>query len=121
MPILIKSVIKEIKRRTSLRKVPTINVGSLTGSVFPSENGPVIAISIKPTFQDIFESDLRILLDILKCMKTPVTLIFSLGGTLLLPDWFTKECEQLDIHIPVIEEEKRIPILLETLFPEYDL
>lgn len=116
---VIDSVINTIRHRISLHSVPTLNIGTLVGSCFPVGKNLIVPISIKPTSQEIFENDLKILLDILKCLGTQITLILASGGTLVLPEWFKTACQQLNIRVVILQDdEQRVEPLMEEILRE---
>ncbi len=90
-----------IKNSIGNHTTPIINIGNLIGKMLLIDDGLVIPITITPTSQDVFEQDLKLLFDIVKNHRIPITLKFDAGGTLALPDWFISACKRIGVHIEV--------------------
>gem|GEM_PF-933018 len=93
--------VDEVKNCIGSHTVPIINIGNLIGKLLFQDQRLVIPITITPTSQDVFELDLKVLLEIVKNYSIPVTLKFKTGagGGLVLPDWFIDACKQFGITI----------------------
>jgi len=106
-----------IHQQTGKKPISSFTVGCLTGELYDLVSGVVIPMTIRQVNQQIFEQDLMLLGDILKHMKLPITLIFSSGGTLILPGWFWSLCSKLGITVIVLESELQVPDMVRRLNP----
>lgn len=112
---LIKVLKETIEIKLGIRSLPIINVGCINCDIYEIKSGVAIPIAVNSKDQIIFEKDLHSLIDFLKCLKGPITLIFAANGTLVLPDWFFSICRQLGILIIVLESESQIHDLVSDL------
>jgi hypothetical protein len=96
------------KQSTGKEPLSSLTVGCLTGDLYDLLNSLTLLITIKQASQQTFENDLKRLVELLKCMKPPMTLIFQSGGTLLLPDWFQQLCTALGVVVTIVESEDQL-------------
>lgn len=102
------STCNNILQQFGYNNVSTINSGCLIGSINVINNKRIIVITVDATadgyFQEIFENDLRKLIDKLRhLLPNKSTLIFPAGGDLILPDWFLEFCRNNGVEIIIIE------------------
>jgi len=96
------------KQSTGKEPLSSLTVGCLTGDLYDLLNSLTLLITIKQASQQTFEDDLKRLVELLRCMKPPMMLIFPAGGTLLLPDGFQQLCTALGVVVTIVESEDQL-------------
>ena len=107
-PLTRRAIKRVVKRKTGKEPLSSLTEGCLTGDLYDLLNSFTLLITIKQASQQTFEDDLKRLVELLKCMKPPITLLFPAGGTLLLPDGFQRSCTALGVAVTIVESEAQL-------------